>query len=124
MATVLVARRDFAARYPDAIHRVLRGVLDANASVAKEPALGARALGDAAAWLGDPAEAIRSSPPAWVRDNLSFFGLSGEAPVTYFELFQSASALGSRLYGNPPTPQAEDTCDLGALKYVSSTRGP
>ncbi len=124
IATVLVARGDFAARYPDAIRRVIRGVLDANATVAKDPAQGARALGEVGAWLGDPAEAIRSSPPASVRDNLSFFGLSGEAPVTYFELFQSASRLGSRLWNNPPTPQAEDTCDLGALKYVSSTRGP
>ena len=71
-----------------------------------------------------PAEAIRQSAPASMRDNLSFFGLSGEAPVTYFELYQSASALGTRLWNNPATPQAEDTCDLGALKYVSSTRGP
>lgn len=124
VATVLVARGDFAARYPDAIRRVLRGALDANATVAKDPAPAARALGEVAGWLGDPAEAIRQSPPASVRDNLSFFGLSGEAPVTYFELFQSASALGTRLWNNPPAPQAEDTCDLGALKYVSSTRGP
>lgn len=124
IATVLVARGDFAARYPDAIRRVLRGALDANAHVAKDPALGARALGEVASWLGDPAEAIKQAPPATVRDNLSFFGLAGEAPVTYFELFQSASSLGTRLWNNPPTPQAEDTCDLGALKYVSSTRGP
>lgn len=124
IATVLVARGDFAARYPDAIRRVLRGALDANATVAKDPGAGARALGEVAGWLGDPAEAIRQSPPASVRDNLSFFGLAGEAPVTYFELFQSASSLGTRLWNNPPTPAAEDTCDLGALKYVSSTRGP
>ncbi len=124
IATVLVARGDFAARYPDAIRRVLRGALDANASVARDSSSSARALGEVAAWLGDPAEAIKQSPPASVRDNLSFFGLAGEAPVTYFELFQSASALGTRLWNNPPTPQAEDTCDLGALKYVSSTRGP
>ena len=31
IATVLVARGYFAARYPDAIRRVLRGALDANA---------------------------------------------------------------------------------------------
>lgn len=124
IATVLVARGDFAAHYPDAIRRVLRAALDANATVARDPALAARALGEVAPWLGDPAEAIRSGPPASVRDNLSFFGLSGEAPVTYFELFQSASALGTRLWNNPPMRQAEDTCDLGALKYVSSTRGP
>lgn len=124
IATVLVARGDFAARYPDAIRRVIRGALDANVSVTKDAAASARALGDVAPWLGDPLEAIHQAPPASVRDNLAFFGLSGEAPVTYFELFQSASALATRLYNNPPAPQAEDTCDLGALKYVSSTRGP
>ncbi len=124
IATVLVARGDFAARHPDAIRRVLRGTLDANASVTRDPTPAARSLGDVAPWLGDPADAISQAPPATVRDNLAFFGLSGEAPVTYFELFQSASALGTRLYNHPPGPQAEDTCDLGALKYVSSTRGP
>lgn len=124
IATVLVARGDFAARYPDAIRRLLRGALDANQSVLKDPTAGARALGDVAPWLGDPVEAIGQCPPASVRDNLAFFGLAGEAPVTYFELFQSAAALGTRLYNNPPGAQAEDTCDLGALKYVSSTRGP
>lgn len=124
IATVLAARGDFAARYPDAIRRVLRGTLDANASVAKDPGPAARSLGEVAAWLGDPTVAIAQAPPASARDNLAFFGLSGEAPVTYFELFQSASALGARVYNHPPGPQAEDTCDLGALKYVSSTRGP
>jgi ABC-type nitrate/sulfonate/bicarbonate transport system substrate-binding protein len=124
IATVLVARGDFAARYPDAIRRALRGTLDANALVLKDPVNASRVLGEVAPWLGDPTEAIRSAPPASVRDNLAFFGLSGEAPVTYFELFQSAGALGARLWNNPPAPVAEDTCDLGALKYVSSTHGP
>ncbi len=124
IATVLVARGDFAARYPDAIRRALRGALDANAGVLKDPGPAARALGEVGPWLGDPAEAIHSGPPASVRDNLAFFGLAGEAPVTYFELFASAAALGTRLWSNPPAPPAEDTCDLGALKYVSSTHRP
>jgi ABC-type nitrate/sulfonate/bicarbonate transport system substrate-binding protein len=124
IATVLVARGDFAARYPDAIRRILRGTLDANATVAKDSSAAARVLGDVAPWLGDPAEAIHAAPPASVRDNLAFFGLAGEAPVTYFELYQSAGALGTRLWNNSPVPAAEDTCDLGALKYVSSTHGP
>lgn len=124
IATVLVARGDFAARYPDAIRRVLRGALDANLTVGKDSALAARALGEAAEWLGDPNDAVRLSQPATVRDNLAFFGLAGEAPVTYFELFSSASALGTRLWNNPPTLPPQETCDLGPLKYVSSTRGP
>ena len=42
LATVLVARGDFAARYPDAVRRVLRGLLDAGQGVLKDPAAGAR----------------------------------------------------------------------------------
>ncbi|MBN1206989.1 MAG: ABC transporter substrate-binding protein [Myxococcaceae bacterium] len=124
IATVLVARGDFAARYPDAVRRVLRGLLDAGQSVQKEPGPAARMLGDVAPYLGDPIEAIRSAPPATLADNRSFFGLSGEAPVTYDELFQSASALFQKLKRGAPVPPAEDTRDLGALKYVSEARGP
>ncbi|MCP3058086.1 ABC transporter substrate-binding protein [Myxococcus sp. K38C18041901] len=124
VATVLVARGDFAARYPDAVRRVLRGMLDAGQAVLKDPAAGARMLGEVAPYLGDPTEAIRSAPPATLADNRAFFGLSGEAPVTYDELYQSAAALFQKLKQGPPVPLAEDTRDLGALKYVSEARGP
>ncbi|NOK18645.1 hypothetical protein HMI50_16660, partial [Corallococcus carmarthensis] len=124
LATVLVARGDFAARYPDAVRRVLRGLLDAGQGVLKDPAAGARLLGEVAPYLGDPTEAIRSAPPATLADNRAFFGLSGEAPVTYDELFQSAAALFQKLKRGTAPPPAEDTRDLGALKYVSEARGP
>jgi ABC-type nitrate/sulfonate/bicarbonate transport system substrate-binding protein len=124
IATVLVARGDFAARYPDAVRRVLRGLLDAGQSVQKDPTQAARMLGDVAPYLGDPIEAIRSAPPATLADNRAFFGLSGEAPVTYDELFQSASALFQKLKKGTPVSPAEDTRDLGPLKYVSEARGP
>jgi ABC-type nitrate/sulfonate/bicarbonate transport system substrate-binding protein len=124
IATVLVTRGEFAARYPDAVRRVLRGLLDAGQSVQKDPAPAARLLGNVAPYLGDPIEAIRSAPPATLADNRAFFGLSGEAPVTYDELFQSASALFQKLKRGAPAPPAEDTRDLGALKYVSEARGP
>jgi ABC-type nitrate/sulfonate/bicarbonate transport system substrate-binding protein len=124
VATVLVARGDYAARYPDAVRRVIRGLLDAGASVQKDPGPGARLLGEVAPYLGDPTEAIRSAPPATLADNRAFFGLSGEAPVTYDELFQSASALYRKIRRTAAAPPAEDTRDLGALKYVSEARGP
>lgn len=123
VATVLVARGDFAARYPDGIRRLLRGVLDANAAVTKDLTEAARALGKAAPQLGDPTEAIRAAPPATLKDNLAFFGLADESPVTFSELFDSAAALNQKLFNAPPAPSAEDTADLGALKYVASTRG-
>jgi ABC-type nitrate/sulfonate/bicarbonate transport system substrate-binding protein len=124
IATVLVARGDFAARYPDAVRRILRGLLDAATVTAKDPSRGARMLGEVAPYLGDPTDAVKSAPPAVLADNLAFFGLSGEAPVTYDELYQSAGALFSRIGRTGPPQAAEDTRDLGALKYVSQARGP
>jgi ABC-type nitrate/sulfonate/bicarbonate transport system substrate-binding protein len=125
IATVLVTRGDFAARYPDAIRRLIRGALDANAQAAKDPSDAARALGTAAPALGDPTEAMRSAPPASLKDNLGFFGLEGEAPVTYVESYQSAAALQLKLGATTgAAPAAEETADLGPLRYVLSTKGP
>lgn len=124
VATVLVARGDFAARYPDALRRVLRGLLDASTQVKKDPGAGARLLGEVAPYLGDPVEAIRSAPPADLADNRAFFGLAGEAPVTYDELFTSAAALFVKTRRSAVAPEAEDTRDLGGLRYVSETRTP
>lgn len=125
IATVLVSRGDFAARYPDAIRRLIRGSLDANAQAAKDPSDAARTLGQAAPQLGDPTEAMRSAPPASLKDNLGFFGLEGEAPVTYVELYQSAAALSFKLGATTTAaPTADETTDLGPLRYVVSSKGP
>jgi ABC-type nitrate/sulfonate/bicarbonate transport system substrate-binding protein len=123
VASVLVVRGEFAARYPDAVRRVIRGHLDASAAVHRDPAEAARFLGETAPYLGDPIEAIKSAPPATLRDNLAFFSLSGEAPVTYDELFESAGALFVKTGRLRKAVRAEDTRDLGALKYVAEARG-
>ncbi len=124
VATVLVVRGEFAARYPDAVRRVIRGLLDAAQAVQRDPVPGARLLGEIAPYLGDPQEAVKIAPPATLRENLAFFGLAGEAPVTYDELFASAGALfvktGKLERSSPP----DEARDLGALKYVSEARGP
>jgi ABC-type nitrate/sulfonate/bicarbonate transport system substrate-binding protein len=124
VSTVLVARGEFAARYPGAVRRILRGLLDAGANVRKDSTEGARLLGEVAPHLGDPTEAIREAPPADLRENLAFFGLSGESPVTYDELFQKAAALFNRIGRTDGVPAVEDTRDLSALRYVSETRRP
>lgn len=124
IATVLVARGDFAARYPDAVRRVMRGLLDASRATQKDPLPAARMLGEVAPYLGDPRDALNSAPPADLKDNLAFFGLSGEAPVTYDELFHSAGLLFAKLGKTGDPPPSEDTRDLGPLKYVAEARGP
>lgn len=121
ISTVLVVRGEFAARYPGAVRRTLRGLLDAAASVRRDPTEGARLLGEVAPYLGDPFEAIHSAPPAELKENLAFFGLSGESPVTYDELFQSAAALFMKIGKANGVPAAEDTRDVAPLKYVSET---
>jgi ABC-type nitrate/sulfonate/bicarbonate transport system substrate-binding protein len=123
LATVLITRGEFAARYPDAIRRVIRGLLDAAAAVKRDPAPSARLLGEVAPYLGDPVEAISSAPPSDLQDNLAFFGLSGEAPVTYDELYQSASSLFGKIGRTGEGVRPADTRDVGALKYVAEARG-
>jgi len=122
LATVIVVRGEFSARYPDAVRRVLRGLLEAGNTVAKDPVGGARLLGQVASYLGDPAQAVAANPPADLMENLSFFGLQGEAPVTYDELFQSALALYEKFSPEGRSVSAEDTRELGPLRYVAGKR--
>jgi ABC-type nitrate/sulfonate/bicarbonate transport system substrate-binding protein len=122
IADVLVARGDFAARYPDGIRRLLRGVLDSNQVVLKDPGDAARALGTFAPQLGDPTEAIAAAPPSTLKDNLAFFGLGDESPVTFHELFSSAASLNTKLFEAPAAPSPDDLVDLSGLKYISTTR--
>lgn len=124
LATVLVVRGEFAARYPDALRRVLRGLLDAEGSLERDALTPARLLGEIAPQLGDPQVAIESAPSADLEDNLAFFGITGEAPVTYDELHRSASELFLKLGRVKSMIPAEDTRDLGPLKYVARNRRP
>ncbi|HET6984233.1 MAG TPA: ABC transporter substrate-binding protein, partial [Myxococcaceae bacterium] len=122
IATVLVVRGEFAARYPDGVRRIIRGLLDAAGATAKDPMPAARLLGEVAPSLGDPREAVHGEPPATLRENLAFFGIAGQAPVTYDELFQSAAALESRIARSPPPPAAEDTRDVTVLRSLGEGR--
>ncbi len=122
VATVLVVRGEFAARYPDGVRRIIRGLLDAGAATLRDPVPAARLLGEVAPSLGDPREAVHGEPPATLRENLAFFGVTGQAPVTYDELFQSAAALEARIAKSPPPPAAEDTRDITVLRSLGEVR--
>jgi ABC-type nitrate/sulfonate/bicarbonate transport system substrate-binding protein len=119
VATVLVTRGDFAARYPDAIRRVVRGALEAGARARKDPAPAVALLGALAPTQGDPAEALRGEPPASLEENLAFFSLAGFSPVTWAELYESAALLGQRLEGAGSSLPAEEARDISALKFVA-----
>jgi ABC-type nitrate/sulfonate/bicarbonate transport system substrate-binding protein len=122
VATVLVVRGEFAARYPDGVRRIIRGLLDAASATLRDPVPAARLLGEVAPSLGDPREAVHGEPPASLRENLAFFGIAGQAPVTYDELFQSAAALEARIGKSPPAPAAEDTRDVTVLRSLGEGR--
>jgi ABC-type nitrate/sulfonate/bicarbonate transport system substrate-binding protein len=122
VAWVLAVRGEFLARYPDAMRRLVRGALDANAQAAKDPGPAALALGTLAPELGDPNDVLAAEPPAQLKDNLAFFGLGGETPVTYQELYTSAVALQAKVAGQPPPTDVDETADPSVLKYVSAAK--
>lgn len=123
IASVLVARGDFVARYPDAVRRMIRALLDAATVTYREPLEAARSLGEVLPGFGDPSEAIRRFPPATLAENLQFFGLAGQAPVTYDELYESAAMLFVKLGDRRRPPPAPDTRDLSTLRTVAELKG-
>ena len=117
-AMVLVARGDFAARYAEAVRRVVRAIFDEVDAVAKDPLQSAELLGTVGPSLGDPRAAIVADPPARLADNVSFFGIGGDTPVRYTELYQSAAGLWVKLKEpGDPFPPAESV-DLTVIKAV------
>src|SRR5262249_61661261 len=121
IATVVVVRGESSARSRDGVRGPVRGLLDAAAATLRDPAPAARFLGEVAPSLGDPREAVQAEPAATLRENLAFFGLSGQAPVTYDELYQSAVSLFARLGNTPAPPPTEDTRDLTVLRGPSDS---
>ena len=120
VATVLVVRSEFLARYPDAVRRLVRAVLDAADATAREPVDSARLLNQAAPQLGDPFEALKSDPPALLAENLAFFDIRGDAPVRYEELYKSAADLWRKLGEPTDASLPADTRELGPLMAASA----
>ncbi|HEY3449142.1 MAG TPA: ABC transporter substrate-binding protein [Myxococcales bacterium] len=120
IATVLVVRAEFLARFPDAVRRLARAQLDSADAVSREPGEAARLLSASAPQLGDPFEAIKSDPPAVLLDNLAFFDVKGDAPVRYEELYKSAAELWRKLGEPADTSLPADTRELGPLMAAAA----
>jgi len=118
---VLVVRGDLLARYPEAVRRLVRGALDANTAVRTNTLEGARALSAAMNPSGDPVKAIASEPPATLKENLAFFGIEGDAPVHFDELYDSAANLSVRLGQIPSGLNPDEILDTGPLRAVAAT---
>ncbi|MGC4116602.1 MAG: hypothetical protein QM765_18930 [Myxococcales bacterium] len=119
IATVLVVRAEFLARFPDAVRRIVRAQLDAADTISREPGEAARLLSASAPQLGDPFEAIKSDPPAVLLDNLAFFDIKGDAPVRYEELYKSAAELWRKLGEPADSNLPADTREMGPLMAAS-----
>lgn len=118
-ATVLAGRRDFVLRYPEAVRRILRAFFDAVEAAAKAPPPWLSLLPQVAPGLGDPHGALAADPPSSLADNLAFFGIAGDAPVRYDELYASAASLWAKLGERVDAPAAAETRDLEALRAVA-----
>jgi ABC-type nitrate/sulfonate/bicarbonate transport system substrate-binding protein len=121
IATVLVVRSEFLARYPDAVRRLVRAELDAADAAARDPVDSARLLNQAAPQLGDPFEAIKSDPPAQLAENLAFFDIRGDSPVRYEELFKSAADLWKKLGEPSDASLPSETRELGPLLAAAAS---
>ncbi|MGI5864819.1 MAG: ABC transporter substrate-binding protein [Myxococcales bacterium] len=103
LAHVLVFRGDFIARYPDAPRRLARAVLDRAELLAVDPTEGARALARHEALVAEalnPFTALKLDPPATLAENLAFFGIRGDTPVRFADLYASALKVWRKL-GKP-----------------------
>ena len=123
IADVLVVRSEFLARYPDSVRRLVRGLTDAGEAVLKDPTEGAKLLGASAPLLDTPPEAIKSDPPATLAENLAFFGLRGNAPVRFDELYASAAGLLAKLGEPSDGSAAVDARELGPLLSAIAPTG-
>jgi ABC-type nitrate/sulfonate/bicarbonate transport system substrate-binding protein len=121
--SVLAVRSDVTARYPDAVRRLVRALLDAQESAVRDPTEAARALGASAPQLGDPFDALKADPPATLFDNLAFFGIRGDCPVRYEELYASAASLSQKLGEPADQGLAADSRELGPLLSASVAVG-
>jgi len=118
VASVLVARGSFVARYPEAVVRVLRGVFELEHNMGRYRKRIHKSFSQKYPQLLKPEQLLHEEPLASMEENLAFFGLQGHAAVGYAELYQSTVALASKLYERPPAPKVEESLELTPLKRL------
>ncbi|HCF59482.1 MAG TPA: hypothetical protein DFS52_15995, partial [Myxococcales bacterium] len=123
LAQVLVFRGDFLARYPDAPRRLVRAILEQAELLAVDPTEGARALARHEKLVAEalnPFTELKLDPPATLAENLAFFGIRGDTPVRFADLFASARKVWRKL-GKPigsieePLPVSLDPLEHASL---------
>jgi len=119
VASLLVARGAFAARYPEVALRVLRGVFEMEQNMGRYGKPMLAGLKKKYPELLKPEQLLQEEPLASLQENLAFFGLQGHAAVGYAELYQSTMALATKLYERPPAPRTEESLELTPLKRLA-----
>ena len=119
VASVMVARGSFVARYPEVVLRVLRGVFELEQNMGRHRRRMLKNFKQKYPRLQGPEQLMQEEPLASMEENLAFFGLYGQAAVGYAELYQSTMALASKLYERPPAPRVEESLELAPLKRLA-----
>ena len=119
VASVLVARGNFVARYPEVVVRVLRGVFELEQNMGRYRRRIHQNFRRKYPELLKPEQLLEEEPLASMEENLAFFGLQGHVAVGYAELYQSTGALASKLYERPPAPGIEESLELTPLKRLA-----
>ena|GEM_PF-1079688 len=119
VASVLVARGGFVARYPEVAVRILRGVFEMEQNMTRYRKRILKSFRQKYPGLQKPEQWLQEEPLASMEENLAFFGLWGHAAVGYAELYQSTVALASKLYERPPAPRMEESLELAPLKRLA-----
>jgi len=119
VASVLVARGNFVARYPEVVLRVLRGVFEMEQNMGRYRRRIHKGFGQKYPNLLKPEQLLKEEPLASMEENLAFFGLQGHVAVSYAELYQSTFALASKLYDKTPAPGVEESLELTPLKRLA-----
>ena len=123
-AHVLVMRADLLARFPDAGRRLVMALLDSADSMAHDPTEAAQLISLHVPQVGEPFEALRNEATASLSDNLAFFGVRGDCPVRFDELYTSAAQLWLKL-GEPADNSPPHTArDLAPLLAAQGAAGP
>ena len=122
VASVLVARGSFVARYPEVVVRVLRGIFELEQNMGRYRKRLHKGFAQKYPELRKPEQLLQEEPLASMEENLAFFGLQGHAAVGYAELYQSTLTLASKLYERPPGPSVEESLELTPLKRITQRR--
>lgn len=126
IADIFYARRDFLTAHPETMRRFVAGWMRGQAMAAANPGAAAAALARyfTNVSLEDGQAMLANARLTDYWDNVAFFEMSGDQPVGYADIFQSASGLWRQVGALTQVSQAYRAMDLRPLSGIRSLMGP